>query len=523
MKRFFSLLIATILCTTLFAASVPATAAETAGTPDLIVTSLTFQGGDGQVKSGTELRFCVTIKNQGTAAVQSDITVDIGFGTEQLFRLTKSGGLAAGASATLTSPTWTATEGDRMITARVSSSDTEKQSWDNNTLQRGLRIGDNRYAPTYDDIKAEVEASGMYDLTFNEDFNDTDSFDKDVTGKEGYKWYVRRHSAFPNLKPTEYRTENGILTMDCAIDTFAIGAATIDRVTGVGYTFTHGYLEFRLRMPYAGEEDESRTAIWSFPRVRYTEAERYNIHVEMDWMEYYGDNYFTVTMHEQTYTNSGTDWYSSSNNNFNGLGDEKWHTMGYLWEEGSLRCYLDGELFYTQTWGEDEIPMPIHTVKSGDIRFDGVFSYADTQDMMLFIFGSSAIPLELDYVRIWQYGGTAPQQPKPTTTTTKTTTTKAPTTTKITATTKQPSTAAASTTLPTTDSTAPVTTITEAPTTTGTVAQPSSTAANTAPKTEKQPTRDTSNTALWIILAVAAAAAIGVTAAVMLRKKGKTE
>ena len=474
-------IIAALLIAVLCLLPLPTVAAEENGTADLIVSELVWTGGDGQVAAGTRLVFSVTVKNQGAVAVSQPFCVDIGFGTERLFQLTHTGGLAAGATVTLTSPTWAATGGDRMVTARANSTETvpETQRWDNNVLQRNLRIADDRYEPSFDAVREDVAEAGMFDLTFNDDFNDTAGFDAERTGREGYKWYCRRHAAFPTLDMAECRTDNGILTMDCKIDTFALGAATIDRVTGVGYTFTHGYLEFRLRMPVVGDEDESKTAIWSFPRERYTEKEKFTTHVEMDWMEYYGDNYYTVTLHEQTYEGSKTHWYSSSGGNFNGLGDQQWHTMGYLWEKGSLRCYLDGELFLTQTWSPDDIPIPINVVKSGDIKFDGVFSYADTQDMMLFIFGSQKIPLELDYVRVWQYGGEAPSEETPTLTTTAT---KKPTTTATTTrvsatTTKRPTVTTGLTTVQ-----GMVTTVTE--TTSTTITVPSATEAVTgAPAT----------------------------------------
>ncbi len=400
------------------------TVAAKTDAPDLVVTAIDWSG-DGQVKVGTVLHFSVTVKNQGTAAVSVPFTVDIGYGTEKLFTLTHTAGLAVGAEVTLTSPAYTAQSGDRMVTARVNSTGTvtESEEWDNDTLQRNLRIGNDRYEPAYAEVLNDVTNAGMFDLTFNEDFNDVTAFDTEAKGKEGYKWYIRRHSAFPNLKPTEYRTQNGILTMDCSVDTFAIGAATIDRVTGIGYTFNHGYLEFRLRMPVVGGDDESKTAIWSFPRERYAYTEDFVTHVEMDWLEYYGNNHYTVMLHEQSEEPGRWDWYSSKNGNFNGLGDQKWHVMGYLWEEGKLRCYLDGKLFHTQTWGPDEMPIPVHDVRKGEIKFDGVFSHADTQDMLLFIFGSSKIPLELDYVRIWQYGGDAPKAEVTTTTAAPTQTT----------------------------------------------------------------------------------------------------
>ena len=422
-KRWVAVLTALTLCAGLCgaasAAAVADTAADTQPTagkapdrdyrigdgPDLVVSSLAWVGGDGQVLPGTTLTFAVTVKNQGTMAADEDVTVDIGFGREPLFRLTHEGGLAAGAEVTLYSPAWTAQSGDHMVTARVNSTDTvaEEELWDNDTLQRNLRIGTDRYEPAYDAVREAVAEAGMLDLTFNDDFNSTDDFDAAYTGVEGYKWYTKRYWEGPFLRPDEYHAENGVLTVEVEKDKYAVGATTIDLYSGIGYTFNHGYLEYRIRMPYAGEADESLTAVWSFAREKYSRVEPFDYDVEVDWMEYWGDNYYTVTLHEIGVNEAG-EWQhrSSANTHCEGLGDEEWHVMGFLWEEGLLRCYLDGELYLTQTWSPDDIPMPPNEVREGDIVFDGVFSLLDAQDVMLFICGSTKIPLELDYLRIWQ-------------------------------------------------------------------------------------------------------------------------
>jgi hypothetical protein len=128
-----------------------------------------------------------------------------------------------------------------------------------------------------------------------------------------------------------------------------------------------------------------------------------------------------------------------------GLGDTKWHVLGWLWEEDSIRMYLDGVEVVRQTWGKDAFPIPANKVQKGEIQFDGVFDVTDAQNMMLFIAGRVDMPLELDYVRIWQKGGKAPV--KPTVTTTVTTTKAAPVTTKTTATVT--TTATQATTVPT--------------------------------------------------------------------------
>ena len=83
--------------------------------------------------------------------------------------------------------------------------------------------------------------------------------------------------------------------------------------------------------------------------------------------------------------------------------------MGFLWEDNSLRCYLDGEPLRNQTWSEDDIPIPMHRQQSGEFRVDGVFDIFDQQDMLLYIAGGRDIPMELDYVRVWQLGGDAPE------------------------------------------------------------------------------------------------------------------
>ena len=59
------------------------------------------------------------------------------------------------------------------------------------------------------------------------------------------------------------------------------------------------------------------------------------------------------------------------------------------------------------------MPLPINRVQEGEIKFDGVFDIFDTQYCMLYIAGTRGMPLELDYVRIWQHGGDAPEAPAP--------------------------------------------------------------------------------------------------------------
>ena len=159
-----TLLLLALLMLTLFA---PSVAAE--GAPDLVVTDMTWQG-DGQVQPNTVLTFTVTVKNEGTAAVTEAFTVDIGFGTERLFRLACEQDVPVGGTVTVTSPAWTATSGDRMLTARVNSMNSvaETEAWDNDTMQRNLRIGTERYQPS-EGMRDAVTEAGMFDYDFRFD------------------------------------------------------------------------------------------------------------------------------------------------------------------------------------------------------------------------------------------------------------------------------------------------------------------------------------------------------------------
>lgn len=526
LKRWVAVLAATILCLAL-GCGFSVSAAPDTGAADLTVVSLDWAGGDGQVKPGTKLVFTVTVKNAGTAAA-SAFDVDIAFGTQQLYRLTCSDGLAAGEAVTLSSPLWTAVTGDKMISARADATDAVFEvSEKNNSKQTNLRVADNRYMPADEAAQEAVAQAGMFDLTFNDDFDSLESIDQRSTGKEGYKWYVKRRWAQSDMTPDDYFVKDGILTLQSHDNPYTIGASTVDCETHVGYTFKQGYIEARIRMPHAISTDGERgkTAIWSLPFENWAEGLTSGRYVEADWYEYYGEpgkQYYGVTLHDMEGSGENLKHASGSKLIKGGLADEEWHTLGWLWDEGSLMCFCDGIPTYYQTWGEGEVPIPVHRVVKGMPQAEGIFTPLDKWDMMLFIAGMDNVPLEIDYLRIWQKGGDKPVVTPPTTTTTKpqvTTTHKKPS--KVTTTTiKAKVTTTVKTTVTTvTETETTVTTVTEAPadettTTTDTVITPTS-GTTQRPPTDPAPKQDEDDTG-WVIalIGIAIAVVLGAAAAV---------
>ncbi len=381
---------------------------------DLTVELLDWEGGDGQVKPDTELVFAATVKNIGTADVTEPFKVDIAFGTEVIATVTHEGGVKAGESVTVKTEPWKAVVGDKMMSARVNPdlAVQEANHTTNNTYQTNLRVAEDRYVPAYEDVANDVAGAGMFDLTFSDDFDDLSSVDTLSSGLEGYKWYVTRQWAQADMTREDYFVKDGVFTLQHLDSRYAIGASTVDADTHTGYLYNKGYLEVKLRIPVPEDIKgaNGKPAIWSLPIGKWCEIAGQNTHwVEMDWLEYYGNGRYTITLHEQEKMPDGTlNWYTSSDNSRKGLDDKEWHVMGFLWEDNSLRCYLDGKPLRDQTWSETDIPLPIHQQQSGEFRVDGVFDIFDQQDMLLYIAGGRDIPMELDYVRVWQLGGDDP-------------------------------------------------------------------------------------------------------------------
>ncbi len=249
---------------------------------------------------------------------------------------------------------------------------------------------------------------GMTMLVFEDDFDSYDTIDVNNTGKKGYKWYVERPYRFTTLTAeVDYKVENSVLTV-CNVDhKWNYGLGTFHPTTKVGWSFCKGVLEFRLRLPNpkilecnAGRDGVP--AVWSFPPAKITDEILQ--WVEPDWMEYWEDGYWTTSIHDcHRAEYKGPCVYKTTNTKkrgLHGLNDYEWHTMTFLWDDGRLEGYLDGEKSMEMTYGGGEVEPPIR-LRVGEARTDQYWTM-EWQPQTLILGGSEAAPMELDWIRVWQ-------------------------------------------------------------------------------------------------------------------------
>ena len=268
---------------------------------------------------------------------------------------------------------------------------------------------------------------GMTRLVFEDDFDSLDTIDLEATGKEGFKWYMRRPYGASTLTPDDFSIKDSVLTFHAHKATWNYGLCTVDAHNGVGYTFNKGVLEFRIRIPHFTQElRSSKTtpgggvpAVWSFPRDKIYEWEgNYAPQwVETDWMEYWGDldafpgGHYTITLHESIRAHDENGVYQhkecsqkhslGKERHFNGFNDNLWHTMTFLWEEDLFVGYFDGKEVLRLNYGEGKLCDPLPKVATGE-QMEGAFSYMNKQELALIICGALHNPLEIDWIRVWQ-------------------------------------------------------------------------------------------------------------------------
>ncbi len=398
--------------------------AEKASLIDLEASSVVWGGGNEQVTPGTELTLAVTVTNRGSdrVAVGESFMVEICKNGEVIrtmeFVCTDREELMEDATVIIVSEDkWVAEEGEYVISARVNPDQRIlEMNTMNNTAQACLRVSNNIY-----EVPEIASQAGMNNLVFSDDFNNYSSIDRYATGKDGFKWYVNRQWSGSTITPNDYTIKDGVIKLHAADPKYNITLSTMDPTTGVGFTYRMGYMEIRLRVtnPSADPDKEGATggipAVWGFPDNKWLEKAGDNTRwVEMDWMEYWGngtkypkypDGYFTTTFHDQISGEGSNDhWYSNGRNAYkNGLGDGKWHTMGWLWANDLIVGYLDGVEYIRQTYDIEEFPDPMMTVQSG-APVEGAFSQMNYQYAVLFLGGAIDNPMEVDYVQIWQGG-----------------------------------------------------------------------------------------------------------------------
>ena len=375
---------------------------------NLKITDITWNGGN-QIKTGTPVVFTVTLTNDGTEDMQPTVqqtVIQLHIDRAEPIWFRYDGGLKVGESKTFDFPVWEAMAGNHAITATVNFAMPSPTIWESGEVfVKYLRVADEALAvPT---VAAEA---GMNTLTFSDDFTSLDTIDMNATGEVGYHWYVTRPFGVRTLKPDDYSLTKDGLSIHIDTPQINYGLAMVDARTGAGWGYKHGYMEARIRLDRRNSTEVKKgPAIWGLPALRYW---CYIDHwLEMDHMEYWGDtmgmggDLMTVTMHEQIYSHGDKEpikrWIKNSNTCYqHGLGDCEWHTLGWLWEEGSLTTYFDGELLMKQEWGGAN-GVPELEVLAGDMG-ETPFTVFDKYTYPITISGAKGWPMEVDYLNIWQ-------------------------------------------------------------------------------------------------------------------------
>ena len=269
---------------------------------------------------------------------------------------------------------------------------------------------------------------GMTRLVFEDDFESLDTIDLNATGKDGYKWYVRRPYKATTMTPEDITIKDSILTLHEHNSLYNYGLATVDGHSGVGFAFNKGILEFRCRIPHYDQSKRNGReygcggpAIWSFPREKIYEWDgNYCPHwVETDWMEYWGDldlfpeGHYSITLHE-TFRSKDENGVVikdekqavqkhslGKERHQNGFHDALWHTMTFLWEDDLFVGYFDDKEVLRMEYGKDLPCKPEPSWRIGE-QMNGAFSFMNEQHLALIISGSLYNPLEIDWIRVWQ-------------------------------------------------------------------------------------------------------------------------
>lgn len=395
-----------LLCLLLF--SVFPSPVEADGTADLQLIDF-YWNTDTEIKPGTAVTFTVTVRNGGSSAVTQPFTVTFGTAKTVFTALTHNGGLASGASVTLTSRPWTAKTGDYMVAACVNGDRTVAESdYTNNSAQANLRVALTKLSPANDRIADLMKQGGLTTLIFSDDFNSTDTMDLTNSAQAGYKWYVDHPYGASPLTAQDFTLKNGVLTLHQTTQSYYYAFGTMSCQSHLGFGYTTGYMEARLRVPRPRantDGEEGFPAIWSLPPEKLYGPD--NHWVELDWLEYWGDNSYSITLHEQYRDDNGKIYQHNKNSNHDaeGLNDGEWHVMGWLWQEGLLITYYDGEEVMRLTWREGEYADPVQITSKG-LPMEGAFVHLDEQSMPIFINGSQDNPMELDYIRVWSGSST---------------------------------------------------------------------------------------------------------------------
>ncbi len=397
---------------------------------DLIITDIAWDNDtdhDAQVIPDTPLTFRVTILNQGDAS-SGFITVDLLANAEKVFTTQTVELKPQNSTVVIFANTWTPSVGDYMITATVGGDAPENA--DNNDYTEHLHVSETVLTAPPGALKR-----GYSKLVYNDDFLSLDTIDVNATGNEGYHWYVTRPWGEPDQHLHEdYDVANGVLTIKTANKSaWAWSLCTIDARKTSGFGFNHGYLEYRVRLPYTSDNEEKlkngvrNPGVWALATDSVW-ASITGVHnersVEVDWLEYKGTKYkggaqFHICLHDvldlvgndngyqDHHASEGTKFYHE--NGYTVGGDGEFHVFGCAWSAGMLEYYLDGKLIHVKTYSADGFPDPMPT-GTGSTE-PGIFWPLEEQYMPIVLGAVDEFRMEVDYVRVWQSDGTVEPQP----------------------------------------------------------------------------------------------------------------
>jgi hypothetical protein len=257
-------------------------------------------------------------------------------------------------------------------------------------------IGSNAQASVFT-APPQAVAAGYKTLTFDDEFDSPNSISP--TGTGNYKWYPKgwftNTDGSPQFAPpTSYSVHNGMLTINTDYTGYGWDLATA-APGGVGKTFQHGYFEASIQYDpkYAKTGLKSWPAFWSKAIESTNGAEDANT-AELDFFEAYptgtGKTSTLQTIHD--WKSVGGKLTNKADTKQNaaklpaGYDPTQFHTLGCLWEDGTISMYVDNKLVgVSLSW------------KPGS-----TYSVLDADHMIVILGSGVNWPMNVDWVRIWQ-------------------------------------------------------------------------------------------------------------------------
>lgn len=249
--------------------------------------------------------------------------------------------------------------------------------------------------------------AGYTRLTFFDDFDDPSTIDWEVSGAEGYRWYLDRPFRWTPLEKGDVTVRDSVVMVAQKKSCANWGIATYSAKGDCGTAFRYGYFEARIRFDQTKcKSDVSGFPAWWSFSVAHT-TDRNDAHwAELDFFEamtnpqadgrYTGT--FVATAHDWIRPAGGNPQNHQNPNNWHdGVVTEGWHDYGCLWQPGSFAWYYDGRCIAKVTYGDGK-PDPV----SPSSDFDGCYRGIDEENMLLILGSCAEWPMEIDHVCVWQ-------------------------------------------------------------------------------------------------------------------------